>query len=1227
MLIVALGILTLLSVLALTFVSVMRLEAAASMNYVEGVRSRMIAEGGLELAMAQLKIRAAGEAFSDPNVDWNYANGNYWLPLEESSPVRRGSADDTIALNDVRASFAGNMGASYAGGLDQYKVKVVDTQTQFNLNSEFEIIDDLDHTYIRFLDALGVAISRLNPRARGGGTGGGRNPVLNARYPRGSPNAWRGGEAIYRFRISREGRRFNSKAELLEVLADAEDYKLLRDYVTTRSWFDPNTVQPASVSGLQNKPWSDVMRKEPRSPINVNLATTEVLAANLAGIAGRGIFLYTGDYDARDQRTQRIDAGTAFEFGAHREETQYGTTGLLVYISPFGFQPGAAQNDPPIVHGAIEVARLIKDRLRAEGPFRSYAEWEAWVDLRLTDSLIENTRDPDSGNFVFPRASDARILLLTELPLTGTPSDADVKRHPRFRAWFYDAVRAMLKANFNPNARTSSFNPDATAHLPVDKGGLLYFADPINPGSTVWQRQTLEWCFAPKGIFEITALGEVLGPPPADITKGTERQMFAQAKIMGILQLYETETHTTQRHFERNGYAFRAERELVSSQPVPRIYWDPQAEAAAQQQNLERGQGQFLAASDEEGYLQLATRTQMASGADPSMPPTYDTGVVDLGNRRFELLMQDRRIENPGTPMATHPDPLIADTSGGLRNNPNQGTPAQGRPVNGYGWPFGTARQGINPLTRSATAQQAWRWDVLRPDGYLNSELRPSHLWFRASDRNSQALTGQPDGRLRGHSFDNLTDGGNVAPTPRGGVELWYKPEFDWAIRQGVNGANLTDMPDQRFCGLLGTSHITQNMTAFQGGPSPALGSWTRGTQMFVTRNTSGELRITRMYFEVVGPNGHLQEEPLVEDPATPGTLIRFSEYYNRAGTNLAYVWPPKELLNIPPPWNNLKLARQDVWVPFQQLRPWRAHEWHHIAIWWDDFAPDIKVWLDGRPAPVVKRAPPLGPRYAPQVPNPAGQGPPVPAPQGNPPGPAELPAFVRLNHITGPTTSPSGVPQPQYEDSVWPKDQITIGSVRREQAAAGGLFKHFAGTREPLLPANGTVDDVRFFDGSRQPTTNVPAERFEIGEWANEFDLSERFPSTGGTLELASLSFTAYLPRAHAAQTFPNGAGSVVVEFRVVAAGQSWAAPKHQFPHWVAVFDNVRTGRCSIDLKDDAGAPIRIERTDRLMYRVEMAPASSANNYPIASPVLDDVSLVFRLPSPVVLLKERVND
>jgi hypothetical protein len=187
----------------------------------------------------------------------------------------------------------------------------------------------------------------------------------------------------------------------------------------------------------------------------------------------------------------------------------------------------------------------------------------------------------------------------------------------------------------------------------VDKGGLL-FMDPrlpdTDPNRPLLQYQTNEFCFAPQGVFEIIALGEVLGQIPADVTKRQDsdddgvddREVFAQAKVRGILQLFETATHRTQRDFESNGYGAAqggygdlADRSEVVSYPVPKIYWDPKAHGLSGQSLKDfyklwkhpSAPGNMVP-SDRSGYLQLSTlRQEGTASAD-------DTVIVEMATRR-----------------------------------------------------------------------------------------------------------------------------------------------------------------------------------------------------------------------------------------------------------------------------------------------------------------------------------------------------------------------------------------------------------------------------------------------------------------------------------------------------------------------------------------------------------------------------------------------------------------
>ncbi|MBL4848109.1 MAG: hypothetical protein JKY65_21545 [Planctomycetes bacterium] len=1285
MLIVALGILALLSLMAITMVKLMNLERKATTNYVDMVKARLIAEGGLERSLAQLKQSISAEQFSDPNARWIYCGGNYSLPLEEAS-------SNPNASRSIRASFWGSVGMSYANGEDSYKVKVVDVQTQFNINQRFDITDvprqgELDLTYIRFLDSLGVAIGKINPRAGGGTSGGGRNPVKFARYPKGSPNAARGGKAFYLFRESRESGKLTSKQELMEILENEDDYLLLRDYVTAHSWFDEKAVSPRATES-KNKPWSDVITREPRSPININLATTEVIAANLAGIAGRAFYVWTGEIT-----TQGLDQNHPdFNYTSQQEETGYEGKGVVVYIDPFGHVPGQKASDDPSIYGAIAFARLIKQRINDSGPFQGYSDWEVFVDSTLTDTYLAGTTDPDrSGVKVYPQPGQANITDLNgNPPRAPVPSAGAIRAERHFSAWFFNAVRSMIKANFNPNARLSSWNPDQTVRLPLDKGGLLWrdpeLVNPDDPNKILHQRQTLEWCFAPRGIFEVTALGEVLGAIPIDLKRAQDRdkdgipdrEIFAQAKVRAILQLYNVKSLRTQRDFERRGDIYRDgtdAREDMVSWPVGKIYWDPSVPGAVSDKRLfydkfETTRGGALFPGRYAGYLSLATRRKFGD--------IFHTQVIHMGQQapdippKFELLFQDRRIESPGSNKVNIADVLQADTSNGNKNNPQPGSPVTGRVPNRWGWPYGDARGGIYSAARSADVQEAWRFNVLTPDGYLNSIMRPSLLWYRASDNGSEfggpteaydvaAGGNKPSAARRGTSnlfVDSRTDparSGNVAATPVGAVEFWYKPDFDWMHRKTtMRGGRPQSDPvnansyNQIYCGLLSTSHVMVNDRAFTHAGASAAGVYSRGTQMFMTRNTEGAVRITRLYFEVVGGTNSAFEVPYVADPVN-GQKIKLSKYYEMASKDPAYTWPPKELYeNLPQDFLKIRWARSDYWIQPTVFKHWRAGEWHHIGFRWNDHqsyvsgtatsGSSLQVWIDGQTVDVTHHQ--IGDRYVPVGSYDPTTGSPIPPP---PPAPAELPSFVRLN---GRSYNPAA------KNTERPKDQIIVGAVARDQLSQSavvkdGVFKH-TDDGKVFLPANGTVDDVRFYDGATviaTPTIDYDGRYVDDGVWSGEIDLDPYFPESG-TLTLGNLSFTAYLPRAYGVSgagsqrashiDYAPGAGTVTVGFEVRDASGNI---KFQNPNWRAKFTSNTpkpTSASGFALQNDQGTLVTVDRTDKLVYTVEMKSAKydaqvGLNNndqgFNVASPVLDQIEMVYFLPAAKVLLKERVNN
>src|SRR5690606_19882566 len=124
----------------------------------------------------------------------------------------------------------------------------------------------------------------------------------------------------------------------------------------------------------------------------------------------------------------------------------------------------------------------------------------------------------------------------------------------------------MIKSNFNPNGRFSGMNPDQAVFVEVDKGNLTFFANKVtNFGTTATPNigkdssfQTLEWCFGSRGVYEITALGEII----TDLPKSVLREYFpgipggpddpnqrplirSQEKLVTVIQIFDQLTHST----------------------------------------------------------------------------------------------------------------------------------------------------------------------------------------------------------------------------------------------------------------------------------------------------------------------------------------------------------------------------------------------------------------------------------------------------------------------------------------------------------------------------------------------------------------------------------------------------------------------------------------------------------------------------------------------------------
>jgi type II secretory pathway component PulK len=597
MLLVALGILTLLSVMAVAFAMTMSLEKKATQNYVDGVKARLIAEGALERAIEEKRRDIVTKMYSDRVNE--YALTDYWLPLE----VTGDKIDPAKPKDPYRPSMVGNLGKSYDNGEDRYKIKVIDTQTQFNLNSTHR-----DELFVMMLRALGEGLSNhvaeYNAKITAAAAAKGLtdfqdllfpigNPFDRAEYPTLSPEekangvvAKTGVEAILALRNTKEGRRFKTKSELLECLA-RNDYRLIRDFVTTQSWFDPDAVDikgmtvvstfrngaPVGIveQAIKNP---EIVNPEPtlRAPININLASLPVLYSAIAPVAGRRLFIYSGLVSEK-----LIDEGSGVQDRGNRQEpvyegntvlltdgdanqdqlkAAYGTIKYMVYLPPLGYQD-LGNNKIKLKKITFSLGKAI-DLRRQTIPFKSFAEWDRFCEE--TAPTLDGFPSLDNKDHLPILLGYNGISLYRVKDSVASKFFGNTANNRVFREWYKRSYIGMLKSNFNPNGRFSQMNPDIAVYTEVDKGNLKFLASELSTTGTVGgggtkpslndvDMQTNEWCFGSKGVFEIISLGEVMQQAP-----GKAVEIHAQEKLRSVLQIFSQLTHTTQRQFARYGH-------------------------------------------------------------------------------------------------------------------------------------------------------------------------------------------------------------------------------------------------------------------------------------------------------------------------------------------------------------------------------------------------------------------------------------------------------------------------------------------------------------------------------------------------------------------------------------------------------------------------------------------------------------------------------------------------
>ncbi len=282
-LLIALAILALLSLFAVAFVRIVGFERAAAANYSDGVNARLAARAGIQRAIVELQRVAALRPYSDPFVDgWGYwlePPAGYTLtePLDffsTQAPSFR-STHRTARLHANPLVFSGQLGEPYGtGSVLTYRLRILDCASQVNVNHPDPA--SAERMLRNLMRASGVAAGLAQT-------------VATSRL------------------ANRPSQGFGSKQELMGQLMAAgvtdAQVRVIRDRVALDGWQDPDVIRPWNLNGDARAALSPM----PRSPVNLNTASVEVLTALFAEVrAVNALGEFTIDFASADRLAKAI---------------------------------------------------------------------------------------------------------------------------------------------------------------------------------------------------------------------------------------------------------------------------------------------------------------------------------------------------------------------------------------------------------------------------------------------------------------------------------------------------------------------------------------------------------------------------------------------------------------------------------------------------------------------------------------------------------------------------------------------------------------------------------------------------------------------------------------------------------------------------------------------------------------------------------------------------------
>ncbi len=340
-LLAVLGILGVLSTLAIAFARTAAVERTATGVRVEEVRAKLAATGGMERAIAEIRI-ASRRPYDGPDSVWFY-RGTAGRAAGNGVPLRAADAPSLAAPGRAWGRVrSGDLPSTWEPAGDTYSLKIFDSASMIDLNAPVDPrLADADQPFVRMLASLSAAIDPVRP-------------ALSAAEA----------ERVLAWRRTLPGGRFASRLDLLNApgaVVTAAELDRLADFVTTHAWSDPLAVAPmdpllvpAPGAPVHGRVGTGVVVRLPRRPIDLNTAPPEVLAAALAGVSA---FHVDGGIDRA--------AGAAWTCRGR-----------------------SARTAPVSLEQARDLAAAIV-LSREGGPFRTWEEYEAFLAAQVAAGRID----------------------------------------------------------------------------------------------------------------------------------------------------------------------------------------------------------------------------------------------------------------------------------------------------------------------------------------------------------------------------------------------------------------------------------------------------------------------------------------------------------------------------------------------------------------------------------------------------------------------------------------------------------------------------------------------------------------------------------------------------------------------------------------------------------------------------------------------------------------------